>query len=194
MALMAAGLALFLGLHTLPVVRPVHQGAIALAGNVPYRIVYSIGSLVGLILIAEGYKAWLADGSAVLYVPPTWLSHISLVLMAFAFVFVAATYTKGYIKRAVKHPMILGVKLWAFAHLLSNGHAAAVVLFAAFLAWGVVERISVKRREAAGEIAPRDFEPRWSGDLIAVAVGLSVYVLFVWRVHLWLIGVSPIAM
>ena len=194
MGLMIAGLVAFLGIHSLPVLRPAREGVRSLAGDVPYRIGFSLLSLVGLIAIVEGYKAWLAEGSPLLYDPPAYLSHISLVLMAIAFVLLFATYTKGYIKYAVRHPMITAVKIWALAHLLANGHAAAVTLFAAFLAWGVIERISVKRRERAGEIAPRGFEPKITGDLAAVALGLGVYVLFVWKVHLWLIGVSPVAL
>lgn len=196
MALMIAGLVLFLGLHSLPVVRPVRGGLLGAVGEVPYRIIFSILSLVGLILIAEGYKEWAyeAPGSPILYVPPTWMAHVALLLNLFAFISLAATYGKSHIKKAVKHPMILAVKIWAFAHLLANGDLASVVLFGGFLAWGVIDRISVKRRERAGLIAPRAFEPKWRDDIIAVVIGGGVYVLFVWKLHLWLIGVSPLPM
>jgi uncharacterized membrane protein len=195
MALMIAGLVLFIGLHSLPVARPAREGLVRTVGDVPYRIVFSILSLVGLIMIAEGYTAWKYEqGSPILYVPPVWLSHIALLLNLFAFVSIAATYGKSHIKKAVKHPMILAVKIWAFAHLLANGDAASVVLFGGFLAWGVIDRISVKKRERAGIIAPTAFDPKWRDDAIAVSVGVIVYVLFVWKLHLWLIGVSPVPM
>jgi len=195
MLLMIAGLVIFLGLHSLPVTAPLRARLHDVAGDVPYRIVFSILSLGGLILVVDGYKAWkYQEGAAVLYVPPVFLSHIALLLMVVAFVSVAATYGRSHIRKALKHPMILGVKVWAFAHLLSNGDAASVTLFGAFLAWGVVDRISVKRRERAGLIAPSAFEPRWRDDVLALAIGGVVYALFVWKVHLWLIGVSPIAM
>jgi uncharacterized membrane protein len=194
MPLLVAGLALFVGLHSLPMVQSMRSGLVRTVGDAPYRIIFSVLSLVGLILIAEGYKAWKyeAPGSTILWVSPTWLVHIAVLLNLFAFIFVAATYGKSHIKKAVKHPMILGVKIWAFAHLLSNGDVASLVLFGGFLGWGVVDRISVKRREKAGLIAPRAFEPRWRDDVIAVTVGVVVYVLFVWKLHLWLIGVSPL--
>jgi len=196
MPLMVAGLALFLGLHSLPIVQSIRAGLVRTVGDTPYRIVFSVLSLIGLILIAEGYKAWKyeAPGSMILWVSPTWLVHISLLLNLFAFVSVAATYGKSHIKKAVNHPMILGVKIWAFAHLLANGDVASLVLFGGFLAWGVIDRISVKKREKAGLIAPTAFEPRWRDDAIAVTVGVVVYVLFVWKLHLWLIGVSPLPM
>ena len=195
MPLMVAGLALFLGLHSLPVVQSLRSGMVRAVGDVPYRIGFSVLSLVGLVLIAEGYKAWKyeAPGSAILWVSPAWLVHVALLLNLFAFVSIAATYGRSHIKKAVKHPMILAVKIWAFAHLLANGDVASVVLFGGFLAWGVIDRISVKRRERAGLIAPAAFEARWRDDAIAVTVGVVVYVLFVWKLHLWLIGVSPVA-
>ena len=151
-------------------------------------------SLVGLVLIARGYGEWRLAGPPVLYQPPAFFAHITLLLMLISFVLLAAAYTPGYIRRAVKHPMITAVKVWAFAHLLANGDAASVTLFGAFLAWAVIDRISVARRERAGQIAPRAFTPRWQGDVLAVALGAIVYALFVWKLHLWLIGVSPIVM
>ncbi|WP_420393968.1 NnrU family protein [Acuticoccus sp.] len=195
MLILIVGLVLFLGLHSLQIVRPAHDGAVAAMGDTPYRLTYSLASLAGLVLVAQGYSAWRWEGSApILYVPPAWASHVTLLLMAFAFVALAAAYAPGHIKRTLKHPMLVAVKVWAVAHLLANGNAAAVLLFGAFLAWAVADRISVKRRERAGLIAPADFEPRWQADLAAVAIGLTVYGLFVWKLHLWLIGVSPVAM
>lgn len=194
MALMILGLVLFLGPHSLKIVPGVRSGVVGAIGEGPYKIAYSVVSLVGLIVTVEGFKAWRSEGSPLLYDPPAFLSHISLVLMLIAFILLAATYANGYIKRAVKHPMITAVKVWALAHLLANGDAAAVTLFTAFLAWAVIDRISVARRERAGEIAPRAFTPSVRADAVAVTVGVVLYALFVWYLHLWLIGVSPIAM
>jgi uncharacterized membrane protein len=194
MALMIAGLVLFLGLHSLLVVMPLRRAIVGAVGETAYRIVYSVGALAGLVMIARGYSAWRLAGAPQLYDPPVWLSHISLLLMWFAFVSLAAMYGRSHIKWRLRHPMITAVKIWAFAHLLANGDAASAVLFGAFLAWGVVDRISVKRRERAGLIAPRAFEPRARDDVIAVVVGSILYALFVWKFHLWLIGVSPVAM
>ncbi|WMS41258.1 NnrU family protein [Acuticoccus sp. MNP-M23] len=195
MLLMILGLVIFLGLHSMQIVEPVRAGLTRVMGEIGYKVVYSIGSLVGLIAIAEGYKAWkYVDGSPILYNPPAFLAHISLLLMALAFIALPAAYLNGYIRKALKHPMLVAVKLWATAHLLANGDAASVLLFGAFLAWAVVDRISVKKRERAGLKAPVDFTPRVSADIAAAAIGLIVYALFVWKVHLWLIGVSPIAM
>jgi uncharacterized membrane protein len=194
MALMILGLVLFLGVHSVKIVPGGHDAAVRTLGAGPFKLVYSFVAVAGLLLVVVGYGAWRAAGPAVLYQPPLWAAHVTLALMLVAFVLFAATYGKSHIRRAVRHPMLLGLKVWAFAHLLANGDAASVTLFAAVLAWAVVDRISVKRRERAGEIAPRAFVPSFRDDAIAVIVGAILYALFVWKLHLWLIGVSPIVM
>lgn len=194
MLLMFAGFVLFFGTHLMQVAAPVRAAIVGAIGEMPYKIGYSLVALGGIILIAEGYKAWSFEGSPLLYNPPTWMAHISLLLMIPASILFFAAYPPSHIKKWVRHPMITSVKFWAVAHLLAVGHAAGVALYTAFLAWAVITRISVKRREKAGLSAPAAFEPKWYADIIVIAIGLLVYALFVWKVHLWLIGVSPIAM
>ena len=195
MLVMLAGLVLFLGVHSLPMAPALRAGLEARFGATAYRIGFTVLSIVGIVLIVNGFATWkYVEGAPILYVPPTGLRHLALLLMVFSFISLAAMYGTSHIRKMLKHPMLVGIKIWAVAHLLANGDAADVVLFGAFLAWAVADRISVKRRERAGTLVRLDFVPTVKGDIIAVAVGLIVYVLFVWKVHLWLIGVSPLAM
>ena len=195
MLVMLAGLVLFLGVHSLPMAPALRAGLEARFGATAYRIGFTVLSIVGIVLIVNGFATWkYVEGAPILYVPPTGLRHLALLLMVFSFISLAAMYGTSHIRRMLKHPMLVGIKIWAVAHLLANGDAADVVLFGAFLAWAVADRISVKRRERAGTLVRPGFVPTVKGDIIAVAVGLIVYVLFVWKVHLWLIGVSPLAM
>lgn len=195
MLLMIAGLVLFIASHLLPAATGLRVGLKARLGEGPYKIAFSIVSLIAIIAIAYGFGIWkYQEGAAILYVPPVFLRHIALLLMLFAFILLAAMYGESHIRKAVKHPMLTAVKTWALAHLLANGDAAGVTLFGSLLVWAVVDRILVKRRERAGLLPPLTFEPKWRADIVAVAVGIIVYVLFVWKVHLWLIGVSPIAL
>jgi uncharacterized membrane protein len=97
----------------------------------------------------------------------------------------------GRIATKVKHPMVLSVKIWALAHLLANGDSASVLLFGAFLAWGVIMRISLKRRERAGEPVLRPFVSA-RNDIYAIVIGVVAWVLIIWRLHEWIIGVSPL--
>ncbi|MBW8321561.1 MAG: NnrU family protein [Rhizobium sp.] len=92
-----------------------------------------------------------------------------------------------------KQNKVVSVNILAQAHLLSNGDLASVLLFGSFLAWGVITRISLKRRQRAGELTLRPFvSAKW--DLAAVVVGLGVYGLFIWKLHALLFGVAPLPM
>jgi uncharacterized membrane protein len=107
-----------------------------------------------------------------------------------AFVLLAAAYVRGNtIKAKLGHPMVLGVKVWAFAHLLANGTLNAVVLFGAFLAWAIADFASARRRDrAAGVVYPAGALAR---DGITVAVGILAWGVFSFLLHGWLIGVRP---
>lgn len=187
------GLVIFFGTHLLPTDTGLRASIRTRLGEGPYRAIYSIVAFVGLVLIIWGYGEWRDAGPPILYVPPVWTRHLVMLLMLPVFVLVVAAYAPGRIKAAVKHPMILAVKIWAFAHLLANGDLASVLLFGSFLAWGVIDRISLKRRQRANPHAVQPVTGPARNDLIAVVVGLLVYALFVWKVHVWLIGVPIIA-
>ncbi|MEW5421845.1 NnrU family protein [Amorphus sp. 3PC139-8] len=192
MWIMLVGLVVFLGAHLVPTAPRLRDALLGWLGDGLYRIVFSLVAFVGLVLIIWGYGEWRSAGPAILYVSPSWMRHITMLLMLPVFVLIVAAYAPGTIRQRLKHPMILAVKIWAFAHLLANGDVASVVLFVAFLAWAVIDRISLKRRQPAG----------WPGgasrasvraDMVAIVVGLLVYALFVWKVHVWLIGVPVLA-
>lgn len=123
-----------------------------------------------------------------LWYPPVWTRHLTLALMVPVFVLLVAAYLPtGHIRKRTRHPMILAVKLWAFAHLLANGDLASVLLFGGFLAWGVIDRISLKRRGDAGGAAVASVAAL--SDAVALIAGLAIYVAFVLWLHPLLIGV-----
>ncbi|WP_418318675.1 NnrU family protein [Piscinibacter sakaiensis] len=188
MAVLLAGLVLFLGLHSVSIVAPQWRDArVRQFGELRWKGLYSLIAAVGLLLIIVGYG--LARQSPItLYTPPAMLRHLAWLLMAPVFVLLFAAYLPGRIQSATRHPMLLAVKLWATAHLLANGSVADVLLFGGFLAWAVADRISMKRRPAR----PKPELPvgRFN-DAIAVVGGLVVYLLFFAVGHAWLIGVAP---
>ncbi|PSM18405.1 MULTISPECIES: NnrU family protein [Nitratireductor] len=189
MLVLVLGLVLFLGVHSVRVFAPSWRDRKRDAiGHASWRGAYSLVSLIGFVLIVWGYGlAWA--GAPVLYEPPVWLKHLAALLMLFAFVsLMVFALPAGRLKPVLKHPMLVAVKLWAVAHLLANGDLASLLLFGSFLAWAVLDRISVKRR---GEAPPAPGSVL--NDAIAVAAGLVLYVLFVWKLHLWLFGAAPIA-
>ena len=156
-------------------------------GAGPYMGLYSLVSIAGFALIVWGYGA--ARPAPILYTPPAFLAHVNLLLMVFAMILLAAAYLPtGHIKKAVKHPMLAAVKVWAFGHLLANGELNSVLLFGSFLAYGVIDRIAVKKR---GDNGPGpDVAANVMGDVGAVAVGLMAYGAIAFYLHPILFGVQ----
>ena len=157
-------------------------------GEGRWKGVYSLVSLVGLVLLIWGYgRAW--EVAPVLYEPSVWLKYVASGLMFFSFVaLMVFNFPAGRLKPILKHPFLLSVTIWAFAHLLANGDLASLILFGAFLAWTVIDRIALNWR---GETAPPPGPVQW--DVFAFASGAVLYVLFVWKLHLWLFGVPPLS-
>lgn len=192
MTWLIVGLVLFLGVHSVSIVSPPGRDALARRmGEGGYKGVYTLISFAGLALIVWGYGL-ARQAPVTLYTPPAGLRHLALLLMLPVFVLLFAAYLPGRIQRAAKHPMLLAVKCWALAHLLANGTLADVLLFGGFLAWAVADRISVKRRAAAGLMrSPPALPGSMGNDAIALVGGLAVYVVFVFWAHAWLFGVRP---
>ncbi len=184
MALFLLGLAIFFATHFFTAfARGPREGLIAKLGENGYKGLYSIVSLAGFALIVIGWRT--ADPS-VLYVPPAWTRHIAYLLMLFSFVLLTAAYAPaGRIAAAAKHPMLAGVKIWAFAHLLVNGEVRSVILFGSFLAYAVIDRIAAKRRGAATRAAGPVLN-----DVIAVVVGLAGYAAIFLYGHQYIAGVA----
>jgi uncharacterized membrane protein len=184
------GLILFLGSHSARIfAEPWRQRRIAAMGLNGWKAIYSIVAIVGFVLIVIGYGE-ARSAPVILYSPPPWTRHLAALLTIPAFVLLAAAYVPGTrIKRAVGHPMVAGVKIWAFAHLLANGTLADVLLFGSFLAWAVVDYIASRRRDrVAGTVYAVGPVSR---DLIAVVIGLAAWALFAFWLHAAWIGVRP---
>ena len=190
MTLLIAGLLLFLSVHSTAIIAPGWRTAqVARRGEAAWKGLYALLSIAGFVLLVYGYGV-AQQSPVVLYTPPTFTSHLALLLMLPVFPLLLAAYLPGRIKTAAKHPMLLAVKLWALAHLLANGNLHDVVLFGTFLAWAVADRISMKRRTVARAVPAASLRPM--NDAIALAGGLAVYAIFVLWAHLKLIGVSPL--
>ena len=196
LAVMILGLVLFLGVHTLPAQRELRTRAIATIGEGSYKLVYALISLLGIALIAWGFARYRATGMIDVwegFVPAAALAvlkHITLALMLPAVILVVAAFLRGHIYTSLKHPMLAGVKLWAAAHLLANGDLGSIVLFGSFLGWAVFDRISLKHRSDAG--GPPIPVGGWGNDMIAVAVGIVVYLALAFAFHPVVIGVPVV--
>ncbi len=195
MTLMITGLLIFFAVHALPMQQDLRSGLIGRFGESSYKAGFAIVSLIGFALIVLGYGKLqvLVGKNPQIWIPPVWTRHVAMPLMIVSMILLVAAYVPSNIRRIVGHPMLAAVKVWALAHLLANGDLASIVLFGSFLAYAVVDRISVKYRTAA--IAPGSSSSGGLvGDAIAVVGGLALYAAFVFFLHELLIGVAPVAL
>ncbi len=187
MSLYLIGLFVFFAAHfAIAIARPLRQRIIDKIGEGPYKGLYALTSAVGLALIIFG---WPKADVSLIYAAPAWGRHVAFLLMWIALILLVSAYAPaGRIAAAVKHPMLAGVKIWAFAHLLANGEVRSVLLFGLFLAFGVVDRISVKKRGAPTRPAGGAMN-----DVIAIGVGTGVYLAILFVLHPYIAGVALIA-
>jgi uncharacterized membrane protein len=192
MVLLVVGLAIFLGTHLFTMAREPRAALVGRLGEGPYKGLYSLVSLVGIVLVAYGYGQYRAHDWVDVWYPPVWTRHLAILLVWAAFVCLTAAYVPGRLKRILKHPMLAGVKLWATAHLLANGDLGSMLLFGSFLLWAVAARISAKRRrdEVRDHAGPAVNEGGWTRDVAAVAIGTVAWFVFARWLHPALIGVS----
>jgi len=188
LAIMIVGLAVFLGSHTVVTLRPQRAALIARLGERPYKGLFALASVVGILLIGYGFALYRADGYINIWMPPRWTRHVTELLVWPAIIAIVAAYIPSEIKRVLKHPMLVGVKLWAVAHLISNGDLGSIILFGSILGWAVYDRISLKRRTDA----PAPVVATGGGfrnDFIVVVAGTLLYFVLGFWFHPWVIGV-----
>lgn len=181
------GLALFLGIHLTTALPRKRHKLVRQLGENKYKLVFSSFAIVGLVLIIIGY-AMARPTAMVLYEPPFELRHLAMLLVLISFLMFPAARLSGHIRYWLRHPQITAVKVWAFAHLLVNGDLASVLLFGSFLAWGVFDRISLKKREQFGLVRTRNFTPKITHDILAVVIGAGLYAAFAFYLHGLLFG------
>jgi uncharacterized membrane protein len=186
--LLILGMVIFFAAHVFTTMRGRRAALIARIGEGPYKGLYSLVSLAGLVMIAYGFGVWRAGGSAQLWYPPVWTKHIALVLVPIAAILIVAAYVPSHLRTRMKHPMLTAVKIWALAHLLANGDLAGIVLFGGFLMYAIYDRIAVKERAAPIPPAPAD----WKGDVVAVAGGLALFLVLGYVFHPYVVGVPVI--
>jgi uncharacterized membrane protein len=191
MTYLILGLIVFLGVHSVRIVADDWRTKTrAQIGALPWKGLYSVASLVGFGLIVWGFG--LARQQPVqLWSPPVAMRHLASLLTLISFVLLAAAYVPGNsIKARLHHPMVLGVKVWALAHLLANGNIAHMVLFGSFLVWAIFDfRAARQRDRVAGTSYPRGSA---GATAITVAVGVGAWVVFALLLHGLLMGVRPL--
>jgi len=186
------GLLIFLGVHSLRMFADEWRTRqIARFGEKPWKGLFTLASLLGFVLLCWGFGLARAQ-PVLLYTPPLALRHLNALFTLLAFVLLAAAYVpRNHLKAWFGHPMLLGVKVWAFGHLLATGMLRDVVLFGAFLLWAAVLFVVSRRRDRrTGTVYPGG---TLGGDVATVIIGVVAWAIFMLWLHLWLIGVNPMS-
>jgi len=191
MALFLIGLIIFLGSHSCRIFAESWRNQmIDRIGEVKWKGLYTITSLIGFVIMVIGYGQ-ARQSTVVLWQPNSFLIYIALVLNLIAFIFLAGSSpSNNAIRLKLKHPMILGVKVWALAHLISNGTLVDLILFGAFLIWAILDFRSARKRPI--HIAEQA-QVSIKATAITIAIGVILWVAFIFGLHQYLIGVSPLA-
>ena len=181
------GMVLFFGVHLISLT-PLRAAFVSKMSENAYKGIFSLISLAGLGLMIWGFILARAgpDAARIVYDPVMDGSHGTMLLVFVGLILLAASHTRGYIRLFVKHPMSLGVGLWAAGHLLANGNLSEVLLFGGFLALAVLDIIASTVR---GKVP--SYEPRLKHDIIAVVAGVVIYAVVI-SLHQTLFSVSPI--
>ena len=198
MLLLILGLLIFLAPHSVRILADDWRSAqVARIGLPAWKGLYSVVSIVGLVLIVWGY-GMARTAPIEVWNPPVFTRHLASLFTLAAFVLLVAAYVpRNRIKAAIGHPMVAGVKLWAFAHLLANGTVADLLLFGSFLVWAIFDFRAARRRDraaAAGAAhggASDGAPPSLAADVVVILVGIGAWALFAFQLHGWLFGVRP---
>jgi len=184
MTLLIIGIIVFLGIHLLPTFPQFRERLIGSLGETGYKVAFGVLSIAGFVLLVWGF----ASAPVIqIWSPPPWTRWVAIILMLPAFIFLVAAYVPGRIKAKVKHPFLVAIKTWALAHLIANGDLASIILFGSFLAYAVFDRIALKGRRPTALVETPGSGPA-RNDLIAVALGVVFYVVFLVWLHPLLIG------
>ncbi|MBL0421284.1 NnrU family protein [Ramlibacter sp. AW1] len=193
MTALLLGLILFLGVHSTRIVAEGWRGRfIERRGEGAWKGLYSVIAVIGFVLIVWGYGV-ARQSPWVLWTPPRGMNHLAALLTVPAFVLLVAAYVpRNHLRLRLRHPMILGVKLWALAHLLANGTVADLLLFGSFLAWAVLDYRSSRQRDRAAQgAAGPAASASTSATMVTVVVGLLLWAGFAFWAHARWIGVAP---
>ncbi|WP_290755206.1 NnrU family protein [Henriciella sp.] len=192
MIYLLAGLVIFFGAHIYSALRtraPERRIETRL-GEGPFKGLYSLVAIAGFVLIVWGYGAMRP--APIIWQPPVWTAHLNILFQLIAMpILVAAYVPAGHIKKTLKHPMLVAVKIWAVGHLLANGELNSIILFGSFLAYAVFDRIMVKKRGETG--LPAGAKVSVMNDAIAVLIGLVIWGAMIFGLHAILFGQPVIA-
>ena len=186
LGILVLGLAIFVANHLFVTFRAARAAAIARLGKPDYHTLFGLVSQIGLALIVWGFAQYRSTGWVQVWTPPVFMRHVTVGLMLIASILIAAYLIPSHIKARAKHPLLAAVKVWAFAHLLSNGDLGGMILFGVLLAWAIYAFVTAKHRaDVTLPVAPRG----WKNDVAVLIAGIAIFLALGYWFHPHVIGV-----
>jgi len=182
--LLILGVLIFCAGHIVPAVpMGIRARLVKKMGIVPYKALFALAMIGGIVLIVLGWKSLPRE---FIYELPAWADHVcGLTMLAMSILFFAP-YMPNNISRFLRHPQLTGIVLWSAGHILASGQVRSLVLFGFIGAWAVVEIALINRREGAWE---RPGPVAYKEDFKLLLAGLGFFMLFVF-IHDAAFGVS----
>jgi uncharacterized membrane protein len=177
MTLLVLGIILWIVVHLLKAAAPgVRQNLISGIGAGVYKAIVTLLILGSLALIIIGWRS-SASTLELVYAPPVFLRHVTMLLMLIAIILFAASVVPSNINRLIRHPQLASVLVWAIAHLLANGENRSLILFGSLAVWAFLEIVLINRRDG---VWAKPEATGWGRVLIPVIVGGVLYAALVY--------------
>ena len=180
------GVGLWIAAHMFKRIAPAQRATLDDWMGEAARGIFALLILAGIVLMVIGYRNIGPLDYVFLWSVPPWMGHVNNLAVLIAFYVFGIGMAKGALSQKIRHPMLLGVLIWALAHLVVNGNLAGVILFGGMAAWAAASIPLINARQPDWTPPARKPGPR---DAVAAGIVLVVY-LVVGLIHLWL-GVNP---
>ena len=174
MTLLISGLILWWAAHLFKRVAPAARARMGGKG----RGVVALALLVSLALMVLGYR-----GAELLpvYTPIAGIGHLNNLLMFVSLFLFGVAPSRGVLSDRIRHPMLLGTAIWAFAHLLVNGDLASIMLFGGLGAWAITEMFVINATEAGWNRPEPGSLKGDAGNLIITVILFAI----ITGIHVW---------
>ena len=187
MTTLIIGMAIFFGIHVLTST-PARAALAGTIGEVPYKAVFSLVSLIGFGLMIWGFgmSRYGPDSARIVFNPPDWGLWVTGAFTLAGMIVLGSQGGKSHIRKIVKQPMSVGIALWAVGHLFSNGNLNEVALLGGFLAYAIYDFVISNAKGKAPE-----YQPQLKGDAIAIVIGVAIFAVILFF-HFNLFGVAVV--
>lgn len=215
---------IFAASHSVPMRPRIRMRLVRQSGSRTFWTLYGLVSLVSLAwLIGAAARAPYAE----LWAPAAWQRWVPFLVMPIVCAIVSFTIAAPNplsfggrhperfepenpgIAGFARHPLLVALALWAFAHVIPNGDLAHVLLFGALGLFAVIGMTLIDRRRRAefGDAAWTKLargtsnlpflawitgrsKPRFVGSVQRIGIAIVLWACLVWA-HATLFGVSP---